>query len=148
MQPGLFTSIQEAPQIIAINDCPAVVDPYQLPDILNHLDRVDTLSLDVETTGVDYVRDRLHGFRAGRLRRLLRGLERDARAAFAADERDQRHLQRDHRGCLDRRRAYGFESVQGVRLRRRDAGGGQHLRRLHRHPPHAPDVPEEEIGGR
>lgn len=61
MQPGLFTSIQEAPQIIDLNDCPAVVDPNQLPDILNHLDRVDTIALDVETTGLDYVRDQLHG---------------------------------------------------------------------------------------
>ena len=40
---------------------PAVVDPAQLPDILNHLDRVDVIGLDVETTGLDYMRDQLHG---------------------------------------------------------------------------------------
>ena len=34
----------------------------------------------------------LHGLRAGLLRRLHGGLERHARAAHAADERDQRHL--------------------------------------------------------
>src|SRR5512139_2294437 len=60
MQPELLTVTQEEPPIDPGN-CPAVIDPNQLPDILNQLDRVDTIGLDVETTGLDYVRDQLHG---------------------------------------------------------------------------------------
>ena len=37
------------------------MDPAQIPDILNQLDRVDTIGIDVETTGLDYIRDQLHG---------------------------------------------------------------------------------------
>ena len=56
-----------------------------------------------------------HGFRARLLRRLLRRLAGDAGAAFAADERDQRHLVGDHRRRADRRRAgrFSFSKIMG-----------------------------------
>ena len=55
--------------------------------------------------GSDRPRDlRSDHLRAGGLRRLLRRLVGDAGAAHALDVGDQRHLERDHRGCADRRR--------------------------------------------
>ena len=84
----------------------------------------------------------LHRLRAVVLRRLLRDLERQPRAAHAADGDHQRHLVDHHprRAPPDR---------LGQRLRRhprraRDADGlGQHLRRLPRDAPDARHVPEE-----
>jgi hypothetical protein len=60
MQYDLYTSTQSE-QKVGLSNGPAVVDPNLLPDILNQLDRVDTIALDVETTGLDYMRDQLHG---------------------------------------------------------------------------------------
>ena len=42
----------------------------------------------------------------------------------------------------------GHQLCQDHGLRRGDAGRGQHLRRLHRHPAHAANVPAQEIAGR
>ena len=94
----------------------------------------------------------LHGFRARLLHRLHGGVERDAVAAYAADERDQCHLV-DHR---DRRPGAGGsapgrwrgEQARHVdprlgRLRAR-AHGRQHVRRLRGHASHAGDVPQIE----
>ena len=55
-------------------------------------------------------------FRARRLRRLLRRLAGDAGAAFAADERHQRRLDRHHRRRADRRgpgRVSSFSKIMG-----------------------------------
>src|SRR5690606_29858379 len=82
--------------------------------------------------------------RAGDIRRLLRGVERDAGAAYAADVGHQRHQfgnrgrrpaggRRQHRGGPRRRRHMG----QGARLRSACAGLDQHLRRLPGDPAHA-----------
>ena len=92
----------------------------------------------------------LHRLRAGLLRRLHGGVERHACAAYATDERDQRHFQH-HR---DRRTRPGGAAAwcrDGRPARRADprpcgrsahAHRHQHVRRLRRHPSHACDVPE------
>lgn len=36
-------------------------DPNQVPDLLNHLDSVDVIAFDAETTGLDFMRDSVHG---------------------------------------------------------------------------------------
>ena len=96
----------------------------------------------------------LHRVRAGLLRRLHGGVERDAVAAHAADERDQRHLV-DHRhrragadrAAADGRRCGPAESAdpRPGRVRAR-AHGRQHVRRLRGHAAHAGDVPQ--VNGR
>ena len=53
---------------------------------------------------VDPIVFRLADLRAGDLRRLFRGVERDAGAAHAADERDQRDLLGDRGRRADRGR--------------------------------------------
>ena len=92
----------------------------------------------------------LHGVRAGLLRRLHGRLERDARAAHAADERDQRGLQhhRDRRAGADRagphedlRRPRAPERVDTLaRGRRHRARHDQHVRRLRGDAAHAGNV--------
>ena len=80
-----------------------------------------------------------HRLRARRGHRLLRDRPRPPRPAHAADVGDQRHLGsgRRRRGAADRpRRRDHHDAV----VRRDPAGRHQHLRRLHRHPPHALDV--------
>src|SRR6185312_5835944 len=91
------------------------------------------------------VRLRADDLRAGGVRRLLRRLAGDPGAALAADERYQCGVQRHHRRRPDRRRPARHQLCQGHGLHRGDAGCGQHLRRLYRHPAHAADVPEKEI---
>ncbi len=94
----------------------------------------------------------LHGVRAGLLRRLHGRLERHARAAHAADERDQRGLQhhRHRRAGADRARphqdlrgsgASGRVDTLAVGRRHR-ARHDQHVRRLRRDPAHAANVPQ------
>ena len=92
----------------------------------------------------------LHGVRAGLLHRLHGDLERDALAAHAADERDQRDLvdHRHRRAGPDRATAHG----RGHRpAERADPGHGrararadrhQHVRRLRGDAAHAGDVPQ------
>ena len=88
--------------------------------------------------------------RDGDLRRLLRGVERDAGAAHAADERDQRHLlgDRGRRVARRQRRSGGWSlrarlDSEAARFRRAHHGERQHLRRVPRHPAHARHVSEE-----
>src|SRR3954471_13725706 len=88
--------------------------------------------------------------RAGRVRRLLRGLVGDARAAYAADVGDQRDLlgDRGRRAARGRRRARdqrpGPHLGARARLCRAGVRVDQHLRRLPGHAADAGDVPEEE----
>ena len=88
--------------------------------------------------------------RDGDLRRLLRGVERDAGTAHAADERDQRHLLGDcgRRVARRQRRSGGWSlrarlDSEAARFRRAHHGERQHLRRVPRHPAHARHVSEE-----
>src|SRR5436190_17542293 len=88
--------------------------------------------------------------RAGRVRRLLRGLVGDTGAAYAADVGVQRDLlgDRGRRAARGRRRTRDQRPGPhlGARARLRCAGVrlDQYLRRLPGHPAHAGDVPEEE----
>jgi DNA polymerase I len=61
MQIDMFAVAKEPEPQVDPGNCPTIIDPDCLPSILNHLDRVDTISIDVETTGLDYMRDQLHG---------------------------------------------------------------------------------------
>jgi DNA polymerase I len=61
MQIELFTGVRDPEPQRDLGNCPAMTDPDCLPEILNHLDRVETIALDVETTGLDYICDQLHG---------------------------------------------------------------------------------------
>ena len=98
----------------------------------------------------------LHGVRAGVLRRLHGRLERDARAAHAADERDQRGVEhhRDRRAGADRagpdedlRRPRAPERMDPLARRRRHrARHDQHVRRLRGDAAHARNVPEVGAG--
>ena len=98
----------------------------------------------------------LHRVRAGVLRRLHGGVERQARAAHAADERDQRGLQhhRHRRAGADRAgsvadlgRSVPAGRVDPLAVGRRDrAGHHQHVRRLRGDAAHAGNVPQ--VGGR
>src|SRR5436190_8969810 len=88
--------------------------------------------------------------RAGRVRRLLRGLVGDTGAAYAADVGVQRDLlgDRGRRAARGRRRTRdqrpGPHLGACARLRRAGVRIDQHLRRLPGHPAHAGDVPKEE----
>src|SRR3984957_20119664 len=86
-------------------------------------------------------------FRACRVRRLFRGVVGDARAAYAADERDQRDLLGDRGWCAARRRRrddfLGFGLGARLRFHRADLCVRQYFRRLPGHPAHARDVQEE-----
>ena len=94
----------------------------------------------------------LHRVHSGLLRRLHGGLEREAGAAHAADERDQRGLQhhRHRRTGADRagpvedlRRSFPTERVDPLAVgRRHRARHDQHVRRLCRDPAHAGNVPQ------
>src|SRR5205823_1181073 len=70
-------------------------------------------------------------------------MERDAGAAHAADESDQRDLQHHHGRRHAGRRRGGSRLGRLARRRRCHAGVDQHLRRLPRHPAHARDVQEK-----
>ena len=83
----------------------------------------------------------LHGVRAGVLRRLHGGVERDTGAAHTADERDERHQQHHP----DRRSAAGELGLQHDHVDRRldhSSHEHQHRRRLRGDATHARDVPE------
>ena len=94
----------------------------------------------------------LHRVHPGLLRRLHGGLERDTRAAHAADERDQRGQQhhRHRRAGADRagsdedlRRPFAAERVDPLAGRgRHRARDDQHVRRLRGDPAHAGNVPQ------
>ena len=94
----------------------------------------------------------LHRVHPGLLRRLHGRLEREAGAAYAADERDQRGLQhhRHRRTGADRagpvedlRRSFPAERVDPLAVgRRHRARHDQHVRRLRRDPAHAGNVPQ------
>ena len=85
-------------------------------------------------------------FPACLLRRLLRGVERHARAAQPADGGNQRHILRHHR----RRHAGNGPQPRllaaSVRLPGSDVGQREHIWRISRHAAHALDVPIQEIG--
>ena len=92
----------------------------------------------------------LHRLRAGLLHRLHGGVERDAGAAHAADERDQRDLvdHRDRCAGPDRPAAGGCRRRSAEHADPRDGGDrarahrGQHVRRLRGDAAHAGDVPQ------
>ncbi len=95
----------------------------------------------------------LYGVRAGLLRGLHGHLERHALAAYAAHERDQRHLEHHHHRRADPDRASAPRDYARLGRtpgradplaggRRHRAHQHQHVRRLRRHAPHAGDVPQ------
>ncbi len=91
----------------------------------------------------------LHGVRAGVLRRLHGGLERDTRVAHPPDERHQCDQQHHcDRGAGPDRAAPGQQRASAQRVDTLVGRGGdrahhdQHVRRIRRHPAHAGDVPQ------
>jgi hypothetical protein len=93
----------------------------------------------------------LHGVCAGLLHRLHGGVERDTRAAHAADERDQRHLQHHRHRCAGAdcaahavvsRWTADLMADPWPGLRGPGADRHQHVRRIRRDPPHAGHVPQ------
>jgi hypothetical protein len=73
-----------------------------------------------------------HHLRAGLLRRLLRGLARDAGAAFAADGVTNAISSVIIVGALLASGPQADSAQPGLGLHRRGAGRGEHLRRLPR----------------